>query len=217
MLKLHKRTGTMKLMIVASLIVGLLPLHLPTRAKHQLLDCRADNELWERAWCPASTWIFQSSWTCCWWWPREVWLPLWSWDQAQMYLHPAWSCWIATCSSPGDMHLAWPMHRTSQVLQPWLRLDASFMIPWFLVPFRSLPSVVHWSLWDGSKQDELSFPGDFSASLFTVACWLGWCWCMIPRRPRKTTEWNQGHASQMGMLALMVHGKFGNLNNLLPP
>lgn len=46
--KLHNMAGTMKLTIVASLIVGPLPLHLP-RAEHQPLDCavhaQPDDEL----------------------------------------------------------------------------------------------------------------------------------------------------------------------------
>jgi hypothetical protein len=66
----------------------------------------------------------------------------------------------------------------------------------------------------GWKQAEGSFPGDFSASAFPV----GW----LPnvsedqKEDLRAKELNQGRAAQMGMLALMVHDKLGNIDTLLP-
>jgi hypothetical protein len=66
----------------------------------------------------------------------------------------------------------------------------------------------------GWKQAEGSFPGDFSASPFPVG-WVG-----EPDEEAKADlrakELNQGRAAQMGMLALMVHDKLGNVDDLLP-
>jgi len=66
----------------------------------------------------------------------------------------------------------------------------------------------------GWKQDEGSFPGDFSASGFPVG-FLG-----DPSEEEKlelrAKELNQGRAAMMGILGLMVHDKLGNVDTLLP-
>jgi hypothetical protein len=66
----------------------------------------------------------------------------------------------------------------------------------------------------GWKQAEGSFPGDFSASSFPV----GWVKDYSPEEEYdlRAKELNQGRAAQMGMLALMVHDKLGNVDDLLP-
>jgi hypothetical protein len=66
----------------------------------------------------------------------------------------------------------------------------------------------------GWKQAEGSFPGDFSASAFPV----GWIQDYSPEEEYdlRAKELNQGRAAQMGMLALMVHDKLGNVDDLLP-
>ena len=65
----------------------------------------------------------------------------------------------------------------------------------------------------GWKQAEGSYPGDFSASSFPVG-FLG-----NPSADEqlelRAKELNQGRAAQMGMLALMVHDKLGNVDDLL--
>jgi hypothetical protein len=65
----------------------------------------------------------------------------------------------------------------------------------------------------GWKQDESSFPGDFSASSFPVG-FLG-----TPSAEEqlelRAKELNQGRAAQMGLLALMVHDKLGDVDDLL--
>jgi hypothetical protein len=71
--KLHNMAGTMKLTIVASLIVGPLPLHLPSKsrapASRLTVPCTPSQTMsfedFKQAWCPAFAWIFQSSLTCC--------------------------------------------------------------------------------------------------------------------------------------------------------
>ena len=65
----------------------------------------------------------------------------------------------------------------------------------------------------GWKQAEGSYPGDFSGSAFPVG-FLG-----SPSEEEqldlRAKELNQGRAAQMGMLALMVHDKLGNVDDLL--
>jgi hypothetical protein len=65
----------------------------------------------------------------------------------------------------------------------------------------------------GWKQAEGSFPGDFSASAFPV----GFLGNPSPEEQLdlRAKELNQGRAAQMGMLALMVHDKLGNVDDLL--
>ena len=59
----------------------------------------------------------------------------------------------------------------------------------------------------GWKQDESSFPGDFSASSFPVG-WTG-DYDEETKLDYRAKELNQGRAAQMGMLALMVHDAMG--------
>jgi hypothetical protein len=66
----------------------------------------------------------------------------------------------------------------------------------------------------GWKQAEGSFPGDFSASAFPVG-WVG-DYDEEAKLELRAKELNQGRAAQMGMLALMVHDKLGNVDTLLP-
>ena len=66
----------------------------------------------------------------------------------------------------------------------------------------------------GWKQAEGSFPGDFSASSFPVG-WFG-DYDEDEKYELRAKELNQGRAAQMGMLALMVHDKLGNVDDLLP-
>ena len=66
----------------------------------------------------------------------------------------------------------------------------------------------------GWKQAEGSFPGDFSASDFPV----GWVqdYSEEEKLKKRAIELNQGRAAQMGMLALMVHDKLGNVEDFFP-
>jgi hypothetical protein len=66
----------------------------------------------------------------------------------------------------------------------------------------------------GWKQAEGSYPGDFSASSFPV----GFVGSPSPEQELtlRAQELNQGRAAQMGLLALMVHDKLGNVDDLLP-
>ena len=65
----------------------------------------------------------------------------------------------------------------------------------------------------GWKQEEGSFPGDFSASSFPVG--LVGADDPAEQEVLRAKELNQGRAAQMGMLALMVHDKLGNVDDLL--
>jgi len=65
----------------------------------------------------------------------------------------------------------------------------------------------------GWKQDESSYPGDFSASSFPVG-FVG-ADDEESQYDLRAKELNQGRAAQMGMLALMVHDKLGNVDDLL--
>jgi hypothetical protein len=90
--------------------------------------------------------------------------------------------------------------------------DASFAVPvpgaLQVLAFCGALELVGW------KQAEGSFPGDFSASSFPV----GWVGADDPETQEdyRAKELNQGRAAQMGMLALMVHDKLGNVDDLLP-
>jgi hypothetical protein len=64
------------------------------------------------------------------------------------------------------------------------------------------------------KQAEGSFPGDFSASPIPVG-WVG-DYTEEEKLNKRAIELNQGRAAQMGMLALMVHDKLGDINDILP-
>lgn len=64
------------------------------------------------------------------------------------------------------------------------------------------------------KQDENSFPGDFSASSVPVG-WVG-DYSDDEKTELRAKELNQGRAAQMGMLGLMVHDQLGNVDTLLP-
>jgi hypothetical protein len=66
----------------------------------------------------------------------------------------------------------------------------------------------------GWKQAEDSFPGDFSASPFPVG-WVG-NYSEEEKLKKRAIELNQGRAAQMGMLALMVHDKLGNVEDFFP-
>lgn len=59
----------------------------------------------------------------------------------------------------------------------------------------------------GWKQNEGSFPGDFSGSSFPV----GWIsnYDEETKLQKRAIELNNGRAAQMGMLALMVHDAMG--------
>ena len=89
--------------------------------------------------------------------------------------------------------------------------DASFAVPvpgaLQVLAFCGALEVAGW------KQAEGSFPGDFSASSFPVG-FLG-----SPSEEEmydlRAKELNQGRAAQMGLLALMVHDKLGNVDDLL--
>jgi hypothetical protein len=89
--------------------------------------------------------------------------------------------------------------------------DASFAVPVAgalqVLAFCGLLEVAGW------KQAEGSFPGDFSASPFPV----GWVGDLDEetKEDYRAKELNQGRAAQMGMLALMVHDKLGNVDDLL--
>jgi len=65
------------------------------------------------------------------------------------------------------------------------------------------------------KQAEGSFPGDFSASSVPVG-WVG-SYTDEQKLNKRAIELNQGRAAQMGMLALMVHDKLGNVQDLFFP
>uniref|UniRef100_A0A6S8JI27 Fucoxanthin-chlorophyll a/c light-harvesting protein n=2 Tax=Eukaryota TaxID=2759 RepID=A0A6S8JI27_9STRA len=65
----------------------------------------------------------------------------------------------------------------------------------------------------GWKQAEGSYPGDFSASGFPVG-FVG-ADTEEAQYDYRAKELNQGRAAQMGMLALMVHDKLGNVDDLL--
>jgi hypothetical protein len=142
--------------------------------------------------------------------------PLWlvaDGDQAQMYLAACLLGVVGYLLAP-RRHLDWRMERTKFSDPGLARLGCLLCDASSWEPFRSLPSVVQPLELVGWKQDELSFRGWWllCLSLFTMhrqpvaclaaCCWVAWCWHMIPRRPRKMIEWNQGCASQMGMLAL---------------
>ena len=65
-------------------------------------------------------------------------------------------------------------------------------------------------LWDVKKSE---FPGDFRNGFID----FGWdkqtdAW----KRNKRAIEINQGRAAQMGILALMVHDKLGNVKDILP-
>jgi len=64
------------------------------------------------------------------------------------------------------------------------------------------------------KQDDSSFPGDFSASSIPVG-WVG-DYTEDEKLNKRAIELNQGRAAQMGMLALMVHDKLGNVEDFFP-
>jgi len=64
------------------------------------------------------------------------------------------------------------------------------------------------------KQDDASFPGDFSASSIPVG-WVG-DYTEEEKLNKRAIELNQGRAAQMGMLALMVHDKLGNVEDFFP-
>jgi hypothetical protein len=66
----------------------------------------------------------------------------------------------------------------------------------------------------GWKQAEGSFPGDFSGSAFPVG-WVG-DYTEEEKLNKRAIELNQGRAAQMGMLALMVHDKLGNVEDFFP-
>ena len=66
----------------------------------------------------------------------------------------------------------------------------------------------------GWKQAEGSFPGDFSDSGFPVG-WVG-DYTEEEKLNKRAIELNQGRAAQMGMLALMVHDKLGNVEDFFP-
>eukprot|EP00586_Coscinodiscus_wailesii_P013013 CAMPEP_0172498116 /NCGR_PEP_ID=MMETSP1066-20121228/109485_1 /TAXON_ID=671091 /ORGANISM="Coscinodiscus wailesii, Strain CCMP2513" /LENGTH=202 /DNA_ID=CAMNT_0013271255 /DNA_START=24 /DNA_END=632 /DNA_ORIENTATION=+ len=65
----------------------------------------------------------------------------------------------------------------------------------------------------GWKQAEDSFPGDFSASSFPVGFIQDYS--EEEMEDLRAKELNQGRAAQMGLLALMVHDKLGNVDDLL--
>ena len=65
----------------------------------------------------------------------------------------------------------------------------------------------------GWKQAEGSFPGDFSASSFPVGFIQDYS--EEEMEDLRAKELNQGRAAQMGLLALMVHDKLGNVDDLL--
>jgi len=65
----------------------------------------------------------------------------------------------------------------------------------------------------GWKQAEGSFPGDFSASSFPVGFIQDYS--EEQKMDLRAKELNQGRAAQMGLLALMVHDKLGNVDDLL--
>jgi len=64
----------------------------------------------------------------------------------------------------------------------------------------------------GWKQNEGSFPGDFSGSSFPV----GWIsdYTEAEKLEKRAIELNNGRAAQMGILALMVHEQLGV--NIIP-
>lgn len=107
---------------------------------------------------------------------------------------------------PGD--ISFDGTKFSDIPAGW---DGSFAVPIAgalqVLAFCGLLELAGW------KQDESSFPGDFSASPFPVG-FLG-----NPSEEEKlelrAKELNQGRAAQMGMLALMVHDKLGNVDDLL--
>jgi len=57
------------------------------------------------------------------------------------------------------------------------------------------------------------FPGDFRNGAFD----LGWdSFDEETKLAKRAIELNQGRAAQMGMLALMVHDKLGNVDDFFP-
>jgi Chlorophyll A-B binding protein len=90
--------------------------------------------------------------------------------------------------------------------------DASFAVPVAgalqVLAFVGLLEVAGW------KQAEGSFPGDFSGSGFPVG-WVG-DYTEEEKLNKRAIELNQGRAAQMGMLALMVHDKLGNVEDFFP-
>lgn len=64
------------------------------------------------------------------------------------------------------------------------------------------------------KQQEGSFPGDFSASSIPV----GWIsdFSEETKLDLRTKELNQGRAAMMGLFGLMVHDVIGNVEDILP-
>ncbi len=89
--------------------------------------------------------------------------------------------------------------------------DASFAVPvpgaLQVLAFCGVLELAGW------KQAEGSFPGDFSASGFPVG-FVG-ADSEEAQYDYRAKELNQGRAAQMGMLALMVHDKLGNVDDLL--
>ena len=90
--------------------------------------------------------------------------------------------------------------------------DASFAVPVAgalqVLAFVGLLEIAGW------KQAEGSFPGDFSDSAFPVG-WVG-DYDEETKLNKRAIELNQGRAAQMGMLALMVHDKLGNVADFFP-
>jgi hypothetical protein len=107
---------------------------------------------------------------------------------------------------PGDISLDGT--KFSDIPAGW---DGSFQVPVAgalqVLAFCGLLELAGW------KQAEGSFPGDFSASAFPV----GFLGNPSPEEQLdlRAKELNQGRAAQMGMLALMVHDKLGNVDDLL--
>jgi Chlorophyll A-B binding protein len=89
--------------------------------------------------------------------------------------------------------------------------DASFAVPVAgalqVLAFCGVLELAGW------KQAEGSYPGDFSASGFPVG-FVG-ADSEEAQLDYRAKELNQGRAAQMGMLALMVHDKLGNVDDLL--
>jgi len=108
---------------------------------------------------------------------------------------------------PGDIDLSGT--KFSDLGSGW---DASTNVPiGGAVQILFFIGVLELSAW---KQAEGSFPGDFSGSAFPV----GWIadYDEQTKYEKRAIELNQGRAAQMGMLALMVHDKLGNVDSFFP-
>ena len=108
---------------------------------------------------------------------------------------------------PGD--ISYDGTKFSDLGSGW---DASFAVPVAgALQVLAFCGVLELAVW---KQAEDSFPGDFSASSVPV----GWIqdYSEEEQLELRAKELNQGRAAQMGMLALMVHDKLGNVDDLLP-